>query len=100
MKNEEIAYECAMFWDRANTWATINGYDLLKNKIDQIVVKKTALDEIICYKGENIFKNGWCYTRGWKNSGGWGICSESCKYLKHSKAEIEKEKTSEDYNKV
>ena len=30
--------------------------------MDQIHVKKTESEKIICYNKENILKNGWCFT--------------------------------------
>ena len=54
---------------------------------------------MICYKEEDILLNGWCNTNGFNTGGlrGWGICSESCKFLKHK---VDREQTSEDFNKV
>ena len=42
----------------------------------------------VCYKKDNYMTNGWCRTLNWKEesdrgeTSDWGICSESCKYLK------------------
>ena len=85
--------ECEKVWQQAKDWANQNGFEW---KVDQIHVKKTESDKLICYNKENIFKNGWCYTIDGVSSERWGICSESCKYMKNK----EREKTSEDFNKV
>ena len=82
---EKIKIKCAYFWRQANAWAKEKGYDPIKTIVDQLHVKKSDTEKIICYKEEAILRNGWCNTNGFNNGGahGWGICSESCKFLKH-----------------
>ena len=45
------------------------------------------IGKTVCYKKENYMTKGWCRTLYWRKesdgtSSDWGICSESCKYLK------------------
>ena len=47
------------------------------------------IGKTVCYKKENYMTKGWCRTVNWRQDGenvgetsDWGICSESCKYLK------------------
>ena len=63
---------------------------------------KTKFEKMVCYKKEYYMSSGWCKTYGWNivgydgnPVGGWGICSESCKYLKN-----EITGRPEDYDKV
>ena len=61
--------------------------------------KTSKSEKIICYKEEDILTKGWCNTIGLNAGGlrGWGICSESCKFLKNG---VDREQSSEDFNKV
>ena len=60
---------------------------------------KSASEKIICYKEEDIWINGWCNTDGVNYAGtkGWGICSESCKFLK---LQYDKEQNPEEFKEV
>ena len=88
--------ECSKLWEQANNFFKQKGFDSAAKQVDQIHVKKTQFKKLICYKEENYMGNGWCKTMGWEQGkGGWGICSESCKYLKN-----EAKSTSEDNDKV
>ena len=74
---------CDKFWEQANDWAAQNGFDILMKKADRIRIKRSEYETITCYKKENYMIKGWCKTLGWEQFKiGWGICSESCKYLK------------------
>ena len=56
---------------------------------DQIWVKTTKSEKTTytyCYKKEHFLTKGWCRPIDWQHNdgdGGWGICTESCKYLKN-----------------
>ena len=60
---------------------------------------KSASEKIICYKEEDIWINGWCNTDGVNYAGtkGWGICSESCKFLK---LQYDKEQNPDEFKEV
>ena len=96
---DQIKGKCAAYWRQADFWAKEKGYGPLNTIADQLHVKKSYKEEIICYKEEDILINGWCNTNGFNTGGltGWGICSESCKFLKHK---VDREQTYEDLNKV
>ena len=81
--------QCDKFWEQAKDWVKEIGFEMSQLDseenwdIDQIHVKKSDSETIICYKKENLLIKGWCKTYNWQQQGGWGICSESCKYLKY-----------------
>ena len=96
---KEVKTKCEEYWRQADFWANARGFGPVKKIIDQLHVKKYAKETTICYKVEDILSNGWCKTSGLNTGGrtGWGVCSESCKFLKNKGY---KELSSEDFNKV
>ena len=99
-KVKKVKAKCAEYWRQADDWANANGYGPLKTIIDQVhVMQQYGSEKIICYKEEDILRNGWCKTRGLNTGGstGWGVCSESCKFIKNKAV---RELSSQDFNKV
>ena len=88
-----------MFWRQAYFWAKEKGYEPLRAYMDQLHIKTSESEKMICYDKEDILMKGWCNTNGFNTGGlgGWGFCSESCKFLKHK---VDREQSSEDFNKV
>ena len=57
--------------------------DQLYDQIWVNTAKSNKIEYKICYKKEYFLTKGWCRPVDWKSDDGWGICSESCKYLKN-----------------
>ena len=97
-KVKKVKAKCAEYWRQADNWANANGYGPLKKIIDQVHVVQYG-SKIICYKEEDIWINGWCNTDGVNYAGtkGWGICSESCKFLK---LQYDKEQNPDEFKEV
>ena len=76
-----IEQDCDIIWDQANDWANSKEIDI--SYVGHLVIKIFAKPEFICYRKEDFYTNGWCHTEWNNNDRGWGICSESCKYIKN-----------------
>ena len=79
---------CDYLWEQFYNWAKGKEFSDSAKKVDQIHIMYEdggaieRIEKSICYKKENYMKKGWCRTLDWKFTHGWGICSESCNYLK------------------
>ena len=90
--------ECDSYWQQANDWGQrieIGRSVFYTGDVDQIIARKSEDEFEICYKKDNFLTKGWCRPLDWKANENWGICSESCKYLKNFF-----DKKSADYKKV
>ena len=85
----EKGYEedfCDYQWEQFYNWAKEIGYTNTARKVDQLHILADFgygnIGKTVCYQKENYMTKGWCRTHNWGKESDWGICSESCKYLK------------------
>ena len=86
--------KCETFWEQAEQYANQFGFIQEFAKADQIHIftsqSLSSSNTIVCYKEEDYMINGWCKTKignlekqGEYKKEGWGICSDSCKFVGH-----------------
>ena len=99
-----VEKDCDSYWKQVDDWLEKQGFGKADQLYDQMWVNTTKSKEITftaCYKKEYFLTKGWCRPIGWdqrkkgSKEKSWGICSESCKYLKNYV-----DTTSADYGKV